>query len=94
MAQDQNSSLQDNLQDDLQGDLQDILEMDNDNASDEASALNRLNQLANQAIELKLISAHGYHQGQYELLRNGKFILMTPIEAVHYLEELIATTGV
>jgi hypothetical protein len=90
MAQDHNSELHNHVQDDLK----DILKLDNNHAVDEASELNRLNQLGNQAIELKLISGHGFHHGQYEILRDGKFILMTPIEAVHYLAELIATTGV
>jgi hypothetical protein len=90
MAQDQNSALHNHFQDELK----DILKLDNDHAVDEATELNRLNQLGNQAIELKLISGHGSHQGQYELLRDGKFILMNPIEALQYLEELIATTGV
>lgn len=90
MTHDQDLALQETVQEDLQ----EILELDNDLAIDEQSEFNRLNQLGNQAIELKLISGHGFHRGQYELLRDGKFLLMDPIEALRYLEELIATTGV
>lgn len=76
-----------------ESDLQEILNLDNQGASQEGHALNRLNALGNQAIDLKLIGAHGFHRGQYELLREGKFLLMSPIEALHYLENLIETAG-
>jgi hypothetical protein len=66
--------------------------MDATEASDEGSAINRLTELGNLAVSLKLIGGHGFHQGQYELLRDGKFLLMTPIEAQQYLEKLIAET--
>ncbi len=77
----------------LEEDLQDILDLNDDHAVQKGSEINRLNQLGNQAIELKLISGHGFHQGEYELLRDGKFLLMTPMEALQYLESLIAETG-
>jgi hypothetical protein len=61
-------------------------------ADQKFNAINRLNELGNLAVSLKLIGGHGFHRGDYELLRDGKFLLMTPTEAQTYLEELIATT--
>ncbi len=55
----------------------------------EAISVNQLHSLANQAVEKNLITAHGYHGGRYELLRNGEFILLEPTEAIKYLQELI-----
>lgn len=55
----------------------------------EAVSLNRLNELGNQAIALKLIAGHGYHQGQYEIIRQGQVLTMTPGEAVSYLQALV-----
>ena len=57
----------------------------------EAISVNQLHTLATQAIEKKLIAAHGYRGGQYELLRNGEFILLSPTEAIHYLQELLTS---
>jgi hypothetical protein len=36
-----------------------------------------------------LIAGHGYHKGQYEILRQGKVLLMSPDEALNYLQNLI-----
>ncbi|MEO0535457.1 MAG: hypothetical protein AAF215_16495 [Cyanobacteria bacterium P01_A01_bin.123] len=55
----------------------------------EAIGINQLTNLGNRAIELGLIAGHGYHKGQYELIRQGKILLMTPDEAVTYLVDLI-----
>lgn len=55
----------------------------------EAISINQLTNLGNRAIELGLIAGHGYHKGQYELIRQGKILLMTPEEAVTYLADLI-----
>jgi hypothetical protein len=51
--------------------------------------LNQLNDLGNQAVSLGLIAGHGHHGGQYELLRQGKVVTISPSEAVGYLENLI-----
>ena len=40
----------------------------------EGISINQLFHLANQAVDRKLITAHGYRGGQYELLRDGEFI--------------------
>ncbi|EDX83490.1 hypothetical protein S7335_670 [Synechococcus sp. PCC 7335] len=40
-------------------------------------------------MEKKLISAHGYRSGQYELLCQGEFILLSPQEALQYLQRLV-----
>ncbi len=65
--------------------------VDEGEANHEGGAINHLTELGNRAVDLKLIGGHGFHRGQYELLREGKFLMMTPIEAQQYLEELIAT---
>jgi hypothetical protein len=54
-----------------------------------AISINQLTALANRATALGLISAHGYRQGQYEILRQGEFILLDPKEAIGYLQSLI-----
>lgn len=54
-------------------------------------SINQLNELGNQAIALGLIAGHGHHQGQYEILRQGEVLLMTPQEALPYLQTLIQT---
>lgn len=54
-----------------------------------AISVNQLTDLANRATEMGLISAHGYRQGQYEILRDGEFILLAPTEAIAYLQDLI-----
>ena len=59
-------------------------------ADDRFNEINRLNELGNLAVSLKLIGGHGFHGGQYELLHEGKFLLMSPIEAQQFLEQLIA----
>lgn len=55
----------------------------------ESISCNQLNELGNQAVKLGLIAGHGYHKGQYELLRQGKALLMSPDEAIKYLQHLI-----
>lgn len=55
----------------------------------ESLSANQLHNLANRAVEQKLITAHGYRGGQYELLRDGEFVLLTPLEAVQYLQALL-----
>lgn len=57
----------------------------------ESITMNRLTDLGNQAIKLGLIAGHGYRGGQYEILRQGQFVLLSPIEAETYLRELIAS---
>jgi hypothetical protein len=53
---------------------------------------NQLNALGNRAIALGLIVGHGYHQGKYELLKPGEVLLLSPLEALTYLESLIQST--
>jgi hypothetical protein len=55
----------------------------------EMISINTLTELGNRAIQLGLIAGHGYHQGQYELIRAGKILLMSPEEATDYLRQLI-----
>ena len=55
----------------------------------ETISTNQLTELGNRAIQLGLIAGHGYHGGQYELLRQGQFILLPPHEAEQYLRALI-----
>lgn len=55
----------------------------------ESISCNQLNELGNQAVKLGLIAGHGYHKGQYEILRQGKVLLMSPDEAIEYLQHLI-----
>ena len=57
----------------------------------EAISVNQLHGLATQAVEKKLITAHGYRGGQYELLRDGEFVLLSPTEAIQYLQDLLKT---
>lgn len=59
----------------------------------EMLSYNKLTELGNQAITLKLIAGHGYRGGRYEILRQGKALLMTPEEAQTYLENLIKEIG-
>ncbi|HBE21812.1 MAG TPA: hypothetical protein DEG17_18235 [Cyanobacteria bacterium UBA11149] len=59
----------------------------------EILSLNKLTELGNQAIRLKLIAGHGYRGGKYEILRQGKALMMSPEEAQTYLENLIKDIG-
>ncbi|MEO1403196.1 MAG: hypothetical protein AAFV72_18380 [Cyanobacteria bacterium J06635_1] len=58
----------------------------------ESISANQLHNLASQAVERKLISAHGHRGGRYELLRDGEFILLSPTEALQYLQDLLQDT--
>jgi hypothetical protein len=55
----------------------------------EIAQVNQLHDLASQAMQLGLIVGHGYHQGQYELIRQGQILMMPVDEAVQYLSRLI-----
>ncbi|MBD1808387.1 hypothetical protein H6F98_23450 [Microcoleus sp. FACHB-SPT15] len=55
----------------------------------ESISWNQLTEVGNQAVKLGLIAGHGYHKGQYEILRQGKALLMSPDEALKYLQNLI-----
>ena len=55
----------------------------------ETISVNQLHTLANQAADKQLISAHGYRNGQYELLREGEFLLFSPTDAIAYLQNLL-----
>jgi hypothetical protein len=52
---------------------------------------NQLHNLGNQAIAQGLIIGHGYHQGKYELLHRGEALLLSPSEALSYLQSLMAS---
>jgi len=56
----------------------------------ENMGVNQLHHLGNRAQQLGLIAGHGHHGGQYEILRQGKVILLSPQDAIPYLSELIA----
>lgn len=56
---------------------------------EEAIDTNQLTALGNHAVKLKLIAGHGFHKGQYELLRKGEVITLSPQEAICYLKLLI-----
>lgn len=59
----------------------------------EILSVNQLHDLATQAIEKKLISAHGYRGNQYELLKDGEFVLLEPTNAIQYLQDLLQGEG-
>ena len=59
----------------------------------EGMSVNQLNELGNQAIHMGLIAGHGYHKGQYEILRQGRALLMKPEEALAYLQRLIQSVS-
>lgn len=52
-------------------------------------SMNQLTALGNQAVEMGLIIGHGYHRGQYEILRSAQVVTLSPQEAVPYLQQLI-----
>ncbi|MCP2732189.1 hypothetical protein [Limnofasciculus baicalensis] len=52
-----------------------------------------MTELGNEAISLGLIAGHGYRGGKYEILRQGKALMMSPDEAQTYLENLIKDIG-
>lgn len=58
----------------------------------ESLSLNQLNDLGNQAIASGLIAGHGHHQGQYEIIRQGKIHVMSPQAAMAYLQRLLDET--
>lgn len=55
----------------------------------ETMSINQLTELGNQAVSLGLIAGHGFHGGKYEILHQGKVVLLPPNEASIYLEKLI-----
>ena len=59
----------------------------------EVISFNKLTELGNRAIDLRLIAGHGYRGGKYEILRQGGALLMSPEEAQTYLENLIKEIG-
>jgi hypothetical protein len=56
---------------------------------DQAVFTNELTKLGNQAVKKGLISGHGYHGGNYEILCNGQIFLLTPEAAHTYLKDLV-----
>ena len=63
--------------------------IDQSDSDGETLSLNQLNDLGNQAIKLGLIAGHGHHQGQYEIIRQGKILTLAPQEAVTFLQQLV-----
>jgi len=59
----------------------------------ESLNINHLNQLGNKAVKLGLIIGHGYFRGDYEILLKDESLLLTPLQAQEYLENLIAEAG-
>lgn len=57
----------------------------------ETMSINKLTETGNLAVSMGLIAGHGFHGGKYEILRQGKSILLPPNEAGAYLEQLIKT---
>ena len=58
-------------------------------AAKESLFTHELTKLGNQAVKKGLISGHGYHGGNYEILCNGQIFLLTPEAAHSYLKDLI-----
>ena len=63
--------------------------IDQSDSEGETLSLNQLNDLGNQAIKLGLIAGHGHHQGQYEIIHQGKILTLAPQEAVTFLQQLV-----
>jgi hypothetical protein len=61
------------------------------NVEIEMMGINKLTEIGNMAISMGLIAGHGFHGGKYEILRQGKAILLPVNEAEKYLEQLIRT---
>ena len=59
------------------------------NTEIENLSVNQLNDLGNRAVKLGLIAGHGHHQGQYEIIRQGKIVTLSPKQALTYLQQLI-----
>lgn len=57
----------------------------------ETMSVNKLTETANLALSLGLIAGHGFRGGKYEILSQGKVILLPVNEAETYLEKLIQT---
>jgi hypothetical protein len=87
----QESNPQESPPSELMEEMYESASIESDEANHEGSAINHLTEMGNRAVSLKLIAGHGFHQGQYELLRDGQALLMTPGDAQGYLEELLAS---
>jgi hypothetical protein len=55
--------------------------------------LNQLTVLGNQAIDRRLIIGHGYHRGNYEILRKGEVLTLSPDKAIAHLLGILAVDG-
>ena len=55
----------------------------------ESISFNKLTELGNKALHLKLIVGHGWRNGKYEILRRDEAVLLSAKEAQAYLEHLI-----
>ncbi|MGD1852677.1 MAG: hypothetical protein ACFB2W_00360 [Leptolyngbyaceae cyanobacterium] len=59
------------------------------NSEIEAASINQLHDLATEAVEKNLITAHGYRGSQYEILRQGEFVYFSPAAAIQFLQTLL-----
>lgn len=55
----------------------------------ETMGINKLTEAGNIALSMGLIAGHGFHGGKYEILQQGKAILLSTDAAANYLEKLI-----
>ena len=55
----------------------------------ESISFNKLTELGNKAVHLKLILGHGWRNGKYEILSRDEALLFSAKEAQVYLENLI-----
>jgi hypothetical protein len=73
----------------------DLEDFETDDLAEDSAAepfdFNQLHNLGNQAIAQGLIIGHGYHQGKYELLHRGEAVLLSPPEALSYLQALMTS---
>lgn len=70
--------------DELEADEQEL-----EGLSEALTGVNQLTELGNRAMQLGLIVGHGYHGGQYEILRQGEIVTLDPPAAVQFLQGLI-----
>lgn len=56
-------------------------------------SFNQLTELGNEAVNLGLIAGHGYHNGQYEIIQQGKIVTLAPREAFQYLQQLVRSVN-
>jgi len=70
-------------------DLEAADQVDDIDRDTEVMGWNQLSSLGNHAIQRGLIIGHGFYKGKYEILKQGEPLLMSPDEALTYLQRLI-----